>query len=142
MRERPGRTSLTSFLPLALLLLIVLAGCRPPDAGGASARAADPDVRVRVEAPPEGVVGPETVRVLVLDGDVPASDATVTVTGDMTHAGMVPVVADAPPADAPGAYLTDDFAYDMAGDWVLTAEVTLPDGRRGFGETRVTVARP
>ena len=67
---------------------------------------------------------------------------SVTVTGDMTHAGMVPVVADALPADAPGAYLTDDFAYDMAGDWVLTAEVTLDDGRRGFGETRVTVARP
>lgn len=141
MKDRPGRTSLTPFLLVWVALSLALAGCRPPDAGD-GARAADPDVRVRVEAPRDAVVGPETVRVLVLADDAPVADAAVEVTGDMTHAGMVPVVADALPDGAPGAYTTRDFAYDMAGDWVLTADVTLPDGRRGFGETTVTVARP
>lgn len=141
MKAHPGRTSLTPFLLVLVALSVALVGCRPPEAGG-GARAADADVRVRVEAPPDPVVGPDTVRVLVLADDAPARDATVEVTGDMTHAGMIPVVADALPDDAPGTYATRDFAYDMAGDWVLTAEVTLPDGRRGFGETTVTVARP
>jgi hypothetical protein len=50
----------------------------------------------------------------------------------MTHAGMVPVVADAPEVED-GVYRSDGFAFDMAGDWIITVDVTHPDGRRDQG---------
>jgi len=72
-------------------------------------------------------VGPAIVEVRPqLDGAAVAG-ATVRVVGDMTHAGMVPVVAEATDAGG-GVYRTDDFLFDMAGDWVLSVDVTYPDG--------------
>lgn len=70
----------------------------------------------------------------------PLSGATVTVTGDMTHAGMVPVVAAAREL-APGLYRADTFAFTMAGDWFITADATLPDGSRATLVKTVRVAR-
>jgi hypothetical protein len=42
----------------------------------------------------------------------------------MTHAGMEPVITEAT-ATENGLYQTEDFAFTMAGDWILQAEVTL-----------------
>jgi hypothetical protein len=47
----------------------------------------------------------------------------------MSHAGMVPVV-DTAVAEDPGRYGISGFEFTMAGDWILTVEATLPDGRR------------
>ena len=58
-----------------------------------------------------------------------AEQVAVQVRGDMSHAGMVPVLRTALPGDA-GAY-TAPFEWTMAGDWVLTVEFTLADGRTG-----------
>ena len=33
------------------------------------------------------------------------------------------------PIPGPGQYLVEDFRFTMAGDWILTFQVTLPDGR-------------
>ncbi len=76
--------------------------------------------------------------VTVERGGERVTGATVELTGDMTHAGMIPVVRSAPEAAA-GTYRADDFEFTMAGDWILTAKVTLPDGTNVTAETRVTV---
>ncbi len=58
----------------------------------------------------------------------PVEGAFVVVEGNMSHAGMVPVV-DTAQAEEPGRYGISDFSFTMAGDWVLDLQATLPDGR-------------
>jgi len=47
---------------------------------------------------------------------------------NMSHAGMVPVFADAR-EEEPGRYQST-MDLSMAGDWFILVHVTLPDGRR------------
>jgi hypothetical protein len=124
---------------LIALLLVLLVGCRPPENTGRGAADTPSDVRVRLEAPGNPTVGPADVRVYLLGADNEAvTDATVTVTGTMTHAGMEPVISDtAAPED--GLYTTEDFTFTMAGDWLLQAEANLPDGSSATGELPLTV---
>jgi len=68
-----------------------------------------------------------TLRVTDVSGK-PVTGARVTFEGNMSHAGMVPVVADAREVE-PGRYLST-MELSMAGDWNVAAHVTLPDGRR------------
>ncbi len=131
------------FVLLGFLGLALLGGCRPPDVGGAqnsSQNAAqDPEgVRVSLELPETPAIGPAELLVYVLESNEGVADAQVTVTGHMTHAGMEPVIADAVESE-PGLYRTQDFAFDMAGDWLLTAEVTLPSGDRATADVPLTV---
>ena len=87
----------------------------------------------------EGRYKSATVRVYLLGLDNEAvNDATVTITGTMTHAGMEPVIAEAVPT-ANGIYETEAFVFDMAGDWLLEAEAELADGSEAQGERPVTV---
>mgnify|MGYP000949453736 CR=1 FL=1 len=39
-----------------------------------------------------------------------------------------------------GLYRTDAFQFQMAGDWIMSVEVSTPDGRKTSTETFVTVA--
>lgn len=120
-------------------LLILLASCRPPDNAGQGATEGSGDVRVRLELAGEPTVGPADVRVYLLGSDNEAlTGASVTVTGNMSHAGMEPVIAEANEAES-GLYETEDFTFTMAGDWILQADVTLPDGGEVQGETTLTV---
>lgn len=124
---------------LFVILLVLLSGCRPPDPAGRGSADADSDVRVQLEAPTGAKVGPADVRVYVLGADNAAvTGAEVTVTGTMTHAGMEPVISSASAREA-GLYTTDGFAFSMAGDWILEAEVTLPDGREVTSDLPLTV---
>ncbi len=123
-----------------VVVLFILVGCRPPDteqvANGAETQGG---VRVSLELPAELAVGPAEVRVYLLGGDNEAvSGASVTVTGTMTHAGMEPVITKAVLAEE-GLYRTKDFNFNMAGDWLLEAEVTLPGGGEVTEERAVTV---
>jgi hypothetical protein len=144
-RETPlGRRGVA--IAVAVLVLLVAVGCRPPadraadGAAGGAAAATDEhqrqvDARVH-EGPPR--TGPATIEVEVrLDG-TPVDGATVRVTGDMTHAGMVPVVDHAVRVE-PGLYRTESFAFTMAGDWILTVDVTYPDGVSRQVEVAVSV---
>lgn len=126
-----------------IVTLIVLAGCRPPSPGEADAATpAAGGMRVSLELTGEPAVGPAAVRVYLLsDSNDALTDAAVTVTGTMTHAGMEPVIAEAT-ATENGLYQTEDFAFTMAGDWILQAEVTLPDGGEAGDELSVTVPGP
>ena len=135
----------TWWIPLIALLL--LAACGPREAAddapaATSPSATDDGLRTRVEV--EGAdptVGPATVTVYLLEEGEGVTGATVEVTGDMTHAGMAPVTAEAPQAE-PGLYRTEGFAFTMAGDWILTADITLPDGTTRRATTQARVSAP
>jgi hypothetical protein len=109
-------------LTVALLVVPFVAACRPPREGAGDASR---QVEVRVLDEPARV-GPATIEVDVRRNGERVDGATVRVTGDMTHAGMVSVVSDALPLGA-GRYRTDGFTFTMAGDWILTVDVTYPD---------------
>jgi hypothetical protein len=52
--------------------------------------------------------------------------AIITARGDMTHAGMTPVLAEA--TELGGGRYTVPFEWTMAGDWIVTIQVELTDG--------------
>lgn len=120
-------------LPVLLALLSLTTACRG-DAGD------DLPVEARISvAPTPPLVGPALVVVELTDlaGD-PVEGARVRVEGTMTHAGMVPVFADAEPTGG-GRYRVQEFDFTMGGDWILRAHITLPDGTGGIREREVRV---
>ncbi len=109
---------------LSLLALLFALACR-----GQPAAASKMEVTLSI-APDPPVVGPAVIRVQVRDtGGSLLGGAVVEVEGNMTHAGMVPVLAPAVEQEK-GLYVADRFRFTMGGDWFLTVRVALPDGRR------------
>jgi hypothetical protein len=68
-----------------------------------------------------------TVSFHLTEASKPVSGAEVSLEGNMTHAGMTPVFAEAQEV-APGQY-RGNLTLNMPGDWFLLLHVTLPDGR-------------
>lgn len=134
----PGRAGVrrAAVLLVAVGLALLAVGCRPP------AERADPNRPVEVVLlTTPARVGPAAIEVrLTVDGAA-ATGAAVSVVGDMTHAGMAPVVAPVVSELAPGVYRTQDFAFDMVGDWEITADVRYADGVTRKGVLRVRVER-
>lgn len=114
-------------------LLLVLAACRPTQR---QANGSGLQIVVAAQTTPGLGTTPLTVQIR-RDGE-PISGAEVRLTGDMTHAGMIPVLRDTVETE-PGLYRADDFEFTMAGDWIVTADVILPGGDRASGELRTTV---
>jgi hypothetical protein len=76
--------------------------------------------------PPQ--IGPAIVEVSLYDveGQI-ITGAQVALEGNMSHAGMVPVLA--PAAETwPGVYRAD-LEFTMGGDWFILVRAKLPDGR-------------
>jgi hypothetical protein len=101
---------------------------------GAACRLTEPTPDFLVQhdvspSPPE-VGRPATVSLKVIDflASKPVSGARVTLEGNMTHAGMSPVFAEAKET-GPGRYRAT-LEFTMAGDWVVLVHAALPDGRR------------
>lgn len=141
----PDLRSSLRLAAIAALAVLGLVACRPPEPtttyGGGTAAAGpagtEEGLRVRLEV--EGdAVGPAPVTVHVLDGSQGVSGAEVEVQGDMSHAGMQPVIVVAAESEA-GVYRAEGFAFTMAGDWFVTATVETADGREASEETFVTV---
>lgn len=133
MNRARARRAVAALVAVALALALV--ACDPPGEGDADPRR---PIAVALLDPPARV-GPAVVEVRPqLDGAAVAG-ATVRVVGDMTHAGMVPVVADAADVGG-GVYRTEGFLFDMAGDWVLSVDVTYPDGTKRSASLSVSVA--
>ena len=80
-------------------------------------------------SPQPARVGQVTITLSVYDASgKPVTDARINLEGNMSHSGMVPVFADARETE-PGRYLST-MELSMAGDWYVTAHVTLSDGRK------------
>jgi len=107
---------------LGLLLLLLLAAC-----GRASKDLPDVAVDLDIEPDPPRL-GLAVVTIALRDGDdQPITDAMVQIEGNMSHAGMVPVFANALEV-APGLYRAD-LDFTMGGDWFILVRADLPDGR-------------
>ena len=142
-----------TLLPLLslTLLLALLTACGDPAPqdgdGGAAGTAGDATATsgdataMRLEVPADPEVGTTTLRVYLLEENEAVEGADVEITGTMTHAGMVPVIEAAEESE-PGLYVADGFDFTMAGDWILTADATLPDGDTLREEATVTVRQP
>lgn len=109
-------------------LFAVLAACRPPSGGSSSTTPPD-DIKVQVEVGDNPMTGNLPVSIFILKDNQGVSGATVEVTGNMTHAGMEPVIVTAQESEA-GLYVADPFVIEMPGDTVITADVTLGDGTK------------
>jgi hypothetical protein len=109
-------------LLLAALLLLGTVGCAR---GGRDL----PDVGLDLVIEPQPPqIGPATVTVTLTDAaGQPLSGATVELEGNMSHAGMVPVLASAS-EEAPGRYRAA-LEFTMGGDWFILVRADLPDGR-------------
>jgi hypothetical protein len=103
-------------------LLLALAACR-----GQGQELEDVGVALTV-APDPPRIGPATIVVTLSDSEgQPITGAKMSLEGNMNHAGMVPVLAEAAEA-APGRYEAA-LEFSMGGDWVFLVQATLPDGR-------------
>ena len=112
---------------LCLLCLLVayfpggLAGCR-----------SSPSVDITIApefAPQPPRVGPLTITLRVADvSGKPITAARIRLEGNMSHAGMVPVFADAAEVE-PGRYRAN-VELSMAGDWIVLVHMTLPGGEK------------
>jgi copper(I)-binding protein len=82
--------------------------------------------------PAAGGVQGTTMGVQLADANgMPITDATVTLEGNMNHAGMVPVMADAVTDEADGTadgIYQVPFQFSMLGDWIVTVTVEKADG--------------
>jgi len=121
-----GRLLSRGFLSLLPLILppLILGGCRDEVETG------DPGLILDVAiSPTPPVVGQARLIITMEDtSGAPMEDARIVVEGNMSHAGMTPVV-DTAQAEGSGQYGISDFGFTMAGDWILSLYATLPDGR-------------
>ncbi|MEA3334757.1 MAG: FixH family protein [Chloroflexota bacterium] len=121
----PHRARILRHVILITLALITLSGCQRASRQGDQA----PEVNVTLEiAPQPPVQGPTHLIIRLTDGKgLPVEGATLRIKGDMSHAGMVPVRAEA--SGGTGGVYEADFEWTMGGDWFVTVLATLPDGR-------------
>ncbi len=120
---------------LLFLLLLPLPACRQAPAADEA-----PDVQIVLTPGPDSLtVGPISFDLTLWDANGQPIDGAgpVTLRGDMSHAGMKPVIAEAS-GEGDGLY-TADFEWTMAGDWTMSIEATLPDGRVKRGTFPFTV---
>ena len=122
-------------MSLCFCLIFALAACKPPNKNQQS----DSDsvlIDLRLRAAPS--LGAADVEVLITEDGQAVSGAQVELVGDMTHAGMIPVLSSTQDVGG-GLYQSEGFEFTMAGDWIISAEVVLPDGDKQLAELKVTV---
>jgi YtkA-like len=116
---------LTAF---ALALTFVVSACNHPTQ--LSEAVTSEAVTIEHEITPEPVrVGPATVHLSLADASRhPVTGASITLEGNMSHAGMGPVVATAIEIE-PGRYQAT-LDLTMSGDWIIVTHVTLASGQK------------
>lgn len=141
---KPRTASATRPSALLLAVLIILlsatAGCQRGSQQAAADQAPEIVATLAV-APDPAMVGPATLAIQLADPSGAAlPGARVALQGDMSHAGMQPLLAAAAETTA-GVYQAQ-WTWSMAGDWFVTATATLPDGRTLVRRFDLTVSRP
>lgn len=122
----PGRRDITRTIlyTFALLTTMLLAAC----GGRVSQQVSDSNVTIDLVAQ-SLEVGPTVLQITVTGEDgQPLDNVSFNVKGDMTHAGMVPVLAESDGNGEQGVYHIP-FEWTMAGDWIVTVDAALPDGQ-------------
>lgn len=110
-----------------LMLLTLLAACAPQNANGLTVTL----------APSRYSVGQRDVVVKVQRDGQPFETPTLSIEGNMTHAGMGTVTGSAAPLGG-GRYRIKNFDFNMSGDWILTVSAT-ENGKTLTGEVKLGV---
>ncbi len=89
----------------------------------------EPDVNIELTVDPSpATIGEATLYFELREAQgQPIEGASFNVKGDMSHAGMMPVLGDSEEI-GDGNYSVP-FGWTMAGDWILTVSGELPDGQ-------------
>jgi len=147
-----------SLVIVLLLMAGILAGCgaaggesdemdgmeheNMEQAGETGAGHSSEAIQVELTPAPEGPGG-EYLTVMLTDADgAPITDATVSLEGNMNHAGMVPVITDGVTDEADGAEdgaYQAPFGFTMNGDWIITISAEMPDGSVEQQDVNLTV---
>lgn len=134
-----GRAPALPLSLISLLLLVALAGCKPPE--DRSSASSTGSLTITAQLPQNPPVGPAPMAITVTRADGSSvANAAVKVEGNMTHAGMVPVLVDAVEV-GDGVYRADDMRFTMAGDWIVTITVT-ENGTTSGGGGRSSASMP
>ncbi len=111
--------------PLFVLALLAT-GCSP---GRSDDEAKDVNVLFKIEPDPPKVGDPATVTLNLADQEgKPVKGATLKLEGNMNHAGMKPVFANAKEVE-PGKHEAT-LKLTMGGDWYVEVTGSLSDGRK------------
>jgi len=122
-------------LTFACAAAFFLSGCHRPTQSS-------PSVSINYEVAPQPLqVGSANIVLMLADVTMkPVTGARITLEGNMSHAGMVPIFSDAKEV-APGRYQANlDFA--MAGDWVILSHITLATGQKIEDKLNLKGVRP
>ncbi len=128
------------FPVLLWLILVVTAGILPACGRiqtDQSFQTADIRIELVVE-PAQPAVGPAALIVTLADASgQPIENARLDIEGNMTHAGMTPVLAEV--SSGSGGRYQAPFEWTMGGDWIVTVKATLADGQIISRQFPVTV---
>jgi copper(I)-binding protein len=112
-------------LSVLILVALVFVSCQRSER---ASEGDNGDVQIVLQPMP----AEETLVVILADSSgAPITDATVALEGNMNHAGMIPVLADATGDDTDGradGHYRLPFTFTMLGDWIITVTVTQADG--------------
>jgi hypothetical protein len=115
--------------------LVVFFGCNQ------SARVREGVMLEASVQPQPPLIGQATIDLQLKDAaGRPIPKARITLEGNMTHPGMAPVFAEAKETAA-GNY-SCPLKFSMAGDWFVTARITLSDGQKLERNFSVKGVRP
>lgn len=100
----------------------------------------DADVNMELTVDPSpATIGEATLYFELRDAqDQPIEGASFSAKGDMSHAGMMPVIGDSEEI-GDGTYSVP-FGWTMGGDWILTVAGELPDGQSFSHTFELTVS--
>lgn len=128
------------FWLLAATVLLTATGCQRASRTASVDQA--PDIAAALAFDPDpATVGPASLTLTLQDvNGAPVAGATVSLKGDMSHAGMQPMLADA--AETAAGVYKAAWVWTMSGDWFVTATAKLPDGRTLMRRFDLTVRRP
>lgn len=115
-------------MKLRLILLIGLVslcivGCRQ-----SSDPTPNPSILINVRYEPDPPIAGDGVVIVILRDSAgnPIDNALIHLRGDMTHAGMAPVMYDV--NESVNGEYNVPFDWNMGGDWILTVTAVLADG--------------
>ena len=107
-------------LTCLLVFALLLAGCRQ------SAQTATAEIGIELRAE-SLTVGETMLHITFTDASgQPVSAQNIEVRGDMTHAGMQPVLAES--SEGENGVYEIPFEWTMSGDWIVTVKATMADG--------------